>query len=65
MAESESRDPRIDHLVESMFRGVFNEDERAELVSRIRAWEAANPGLQANARISAWIEIAYDYQAGH
>lgn len=64
MAESESRDPQIDHLVDNMFRDVLDEDERAELVSRIRAWEADNPGLKASARISAWIDIAYDYQAG-
>lgn len=47
-----------------MFRDVFNDEERAELVARIRAWEAANPDLPASQRISSWIDIAYDYQAG-
>lgn len=64
MAESDSREPQIDHLVDSMFRDVLNDDERAELVARIRVWEEENPGSTASARISAWIDIAYEFQAG-
>lgn len=64
MAEPESRESQIDHLVDNMFRDVLSDEERAELIARIRAWEHANPGLKASARISAWIDIAYDYQAG-
>jgi len=64
MADPERRAPQIDHLVDNMFRDVLNDDERAELIARIRIWEDANPGLPASTRISAWIDIAYDYQAG-
>ncbi len=55
---------RIDDLVDNMFRDVLTEEERAELVARIRTWEVENPGLSPSQRISAWIDIAYDYQAG-
>lgn len=65
MTAPQSRNPRIDHLVDQTFRDVLIDDERAELIARIRAWEEANPGLPASARISAWIDIAYEYQSGH
>ncbi len=47
-----------------MFRDVLAEYERAELVARIRAWEAEHPDLSPSERISGWIDIAYDFQAG-
>lgn len=64
MTAPQPREPQIDHLVDHMFHNVLTDDERGELIARIRAWEAANPGLPASARISAWIDIAYEYQAG-
>lgn len=64
MTQPSSNGASIDGLVENMFRDVLAEDERAELVERIRAWEVENPDLSPGQRISGWIDIAYDYQAG-
>jgi hypothetical protein len=53
----------IEHLVEHMFDQVFTEAERAELLECIRAWERANPDVDAAHRVTGWIDVAYDYQA--
>lgn len=53
----------LDSLVSNMFRDVFTEDERADLHARIAAWERANPGRSGADRVTAWIDIAYAYQA--
>jgi hypothetical protein len=55
---------KIDSLVDNMFRDVFTDEERAELVERIKVWEVDHPGLTPSQRISGWIDLAYDFQAG-
>ena len=57
-------DDRIGGLVENMFRDVLTDEERTELVERIREWEEANPGLSPSERIAGWIDLAYEFQAG-
>lgn len=50
-------------LVDNMFADVFTPAERQQLLVRIEAWEAANPGLTSAQRITGWIDVAYAYQA--
>lgn len=49
-------------LVDSMFGEVFTADERADLLTWIRAWEAENPGVTAADRVTGWIDVAYSFQ---
>jgi hypothetical protein len=53
----------VDSLVDRMFDQVLDPDERAELMVRIRAWEAANPDVDNAHRITGWIDVAYEFQA--
>jgi hypothetical protein len=53
----------VDSLVDRMFDQVLDQDERAELMLRIRAWEAANPDVDNAHRITGWIDVAYEFQA--
>jgi len=53
----------VDSLVDRMFDQVLDRDERAELMVRIRAWEAANPDVDNAHRITGWIDVAYEFQA--
>jgi hypothetical protein len=53
----------VDSLVDRMFDQVLDPDERAELMLRIRAWEAANPDVDNAHRITGWIDVAYEFQA--
>jgi hypothetical protein len=53
----------VDSLVDRMFDQVLDQDERAELMVRIRAWEAANPDVDNAHRITGWIDVAYESQA--
>jgi hypothetical protein len=55
----------IDGLVDRMFDQVLSEAERAELLDRIREWEAANPDVAPAQRVTAWIDLAYELQASH
>jgi hypothetical protein len=54
----------VDSLVDRMFDQVLDADERAQLLVRIRAWEAANPDVDNAHRITGWIDVAYEFQAG-
>jgi len=54
----------VDSLVDRMFDQLLDSDERAELLVRIRAWEAANPDVDNAHRITGWIDVAYEFQAG-
>jgi hypothetical protein len=54
----------VDSLVDRMFDQVLDPDERAELMVRIRAWEAAHPDVDNAHRITGWIDVAYEFQAG-
>lgn len=58
---SQPRD--VAHLVQHMFADVFTEDERAGLLAQITAWDAEHPDASPADRISAWIDIAYEYQS--
>lgn len=53
----------LKQLVEHMFQDVFTPAERSQLLARIEAWESENPGRSAHHRITAWIDIAYHFQA--
>ncbi len=53
----------LDGLVERMFDQVLEKDERAELLTRIREWEAAHPDVDPAHRVTAWIDLAYELQA--
>jgi hypothetical protein len=55
----------IESLVDHMFDQVLTADERAELLIRIRAWEAANPDVDNAHRITGWIDVAYEFQASN
>ena len=55
--------PDVAALVENMFADVLTPSERQDLLARIEAWEAANPGLSSAERITGWIDVAYEYQA--
>ena len=54
---------KLESLVDHMFDQVFEADERAELLTWIRAWEAANPDVDNAHRITGWIDVAYAFQA--
>jgi hypothetical protein len=49
-------------LVDRMFGEVFTDDERADLLTWIRAWEAENPDVTAAERVTGWIDVAYSFQ---
>lgn len=49
-------------VVSRMFGDVFTEDERAELVETIQAWEDAHPDVLQAERVTAWIDVAYAFQ---
>ena len=49
-------------LVDSMFGEVFTVEERVDLLTWIRAWEAENPGVTAADRVTGWIDVAYSFQ---
>ena len=49
-------------LVDSMFGEVFTAEERADLLTWIRAWEAENPDVTAAQRVTGWIDVAYAFQ---
>jgi len=53
----------VESLVDRMFDQVLEPDERAELLIRIHAWEAAHPGVDNARRITGWIDVAYEFQA--
>jgi hypothetical protein len=53
----------LESLVHHMFDQVLDESERAELMSWIRRWEAANPGVDAAHRVTGWIDVAYEFQS--
>ena len=53
----------LEHLVQNMFQDVFTPEERAGLLVLIEAWEAENPNSSAHMRVTAWIDIAYRFQA--
>ena len=53
----------VESLVDRMFDQVLEPDERTELLIRIQAWEAANPGVDNARRITGWIDVAYEFQA--
>jgi hypothetical protein len=46
-----------------MFGDVFTEDERAELLDWIQAWEDAHPDAPPAERVTAWIDVAYAFQS--
>lgn len=46
-----------------MFANVFTEDERTGLLALISAWDADHPEASPADRITAWIDIAYEYQS--
>lgn len=50
-------------LVDSMFGSLFDEQERAQLLARIEAFDSDNPGLSNAQRITGWIDVAYAFQA--
>ena len=45
-----------------MFGEVFTAEERADLLTWIRAWEAENPDVTAAERVTGWIDVAYAFQ---
>jgi hypothetical protein len=49
-------------LVDTMFGEVFTAEERADLLTWIRAWEAENPDVTAAERVTGWIDVAYAFQ---
>lgn len=49
-------------LVDRMFGEVFTDEERADLLAWIRAWEAENPDVTAAERVTGWIDVAYAFQ---
>jgi hypothetical protein len=49
-------------LVDSMFGEVFTVEERVDLLTWIRAWEAENPDVTAAQRVTGWIDVAYAFQ---
>lgn len=49
-------------LVDRMFGEVFTEEERADLLAWITAWEAENPDVTAAERVTGWIDVAYAFQ---
>jgi hypothetical protein len=53
----------IAHLVDHMFSEVLDENERAELLAWIHAWEARNPDVDAAHRVTGWIDVAYAYHS--
>jgi len=63
MRASSSPRGSIDSLVDRMFEQVLDAEERAELLDRIRAWEAAHPDVDNASRLTAWIDVAYEMQA--
>jgi hypothetical protein len=50
-------------LVDHMFADVLKPDERQELLGHIEEWEAANPDVSPAQRVTAWIDVAYEFQA--
>ena len=57
---SARRDPseQIDFALRRHFSAMFTEEQRAELVSRIRTWDAAHPELDRAARTEGWLALA-------
>ena len=53
----------MESLVDRLFEQVLDPAERAELLIRIREWEAANPDVDSAHRITGWIDVAYEFQA--
>ena len=49
-------------LVDRMFGEVLTDDERADLLTWFRAWEAENPQATSAERVTGWIDVAYAYQ---
>jgi hypothetical protein len=49
-------------VVNRMFADVFTDDERAELLEWIQAWEDAHPDVPQAERVTAWIDVAYAFQ---
>jgi hypothetical protein len=49
-------------LVDRMFGEVFTDEERADLLTWIRAWESENPDVTAADRVTGWIDVAYAFQ---
>ena len=49
-------------LVDSMFGKVFTQEERADLLTWIQAWEDENPRVTAAERVTGWIDVAYAFQ---
>ena len=57
---SARRDPseQIDFALRRHFSATFTEAQRAELVTRIRAWDADHPELDRAARTEGWLALA-------
>lgn len=55
--------PNLATLVDHMFDRVLEAPERAQLLSWIEAWEAANPDVDNAHRVTGWIDVAYAFQA--
>jgi hypothetical protein len=53
----------VESLVDRLFDRVLEPDERAELLIRIQAWEAANPGVDNARRVTGWIDVTYEFHA--
>jgi hypothetical protein len=63
VAQLDGTPPSLATLVDHMFDAVLESHERAQLLSWIEAWDAANPHVDNAHRITGWIDVAYAFQA--
>ena len=63
MAGELARRVDLDGLVDQMFTDALSDDERAELLDWVRAWDVAHPDVDPAHRLIGWIDAAYAYQS--
>lgn len=58
MTAQRDRSEQIDFVLRRHYSAAFTRDERARMVSIIRAWDEQNPHVDRSERIEAWLAIA-------